>query len=101
MLKHGICCTVVDMHTIKPIDEEIIDRFSNAALAVTVEEHNMIGGLGSAVAESLACGSGQRLLRIGIEDSYPAPDSYEALLYRCGLTSTQIAKKIEGTLEQK
>lgn len=101
MLKHGIGCTVVDMHTIKPIDEEVIDRFSNAALAVTVEEHNMIGGLGSAVAESLASGSGQRLLRIGIEDSYPAPDSYEALLYRCGLTSTQIAKKIEGTLEQK
>lgn len=50
--KRGIHCSVIDMHTIKPLDEEILDDvFSTFELIVTVEEHNVIGGLGSAVAE--------------------------------------------------
>ena len=53
LLKEGkIDCTVVDMHTIKPIDCDLIDKLSSAhKLLVTVEEHIIIGGLGSAVSE--------------------------------------------------
>lgn len=91
----GIGCKVVDMHTVKPIDTEIIDRFAQIPFAVSVEEHNVIGGLGSAVAECLSeCSGSQRLLRMGADDCYPAPDSYEKLLIRYNLTPDQIAAKI-------
>lgn len=97
----GIGCTVVDMHTIKPIDQEVINRFSSIPFAVSVEEHNTIGGLGSAIAECLAANPGQRLIRMGVNDFYPDPDSYSALLRRCGLTADQIAERIIEEIECK
>ncbi len=97
--EHGIGCIVVDMHTIKPIDQEILERFSSVPLAVSVEEHNITGGLGSAIAEYLSSGSGQYLLRIGIRDIYPEPDSYPALLQEYDLTPERIAGKIIKSLQ--
>lgn len=89
--------SVVDMHTIKPIDEYAID-YPNR-LIVTLEEHNIIGGLGSAVAEIL---SGRekhpRFLRLGVNDCYLPIGSYQYLLQQCGLDVTSIIKKINDLL---
>ena len=91
----GVSCTVIDMHTIKPLDINILEALKEYQLIVTVEEHTVIGGLGSAVAEYYA-GNVQRprQLIIGIEDFYPHPGSYEYLLDECGLTPEKIAERV-------
>lgn len=91
----GIRTSVIDMHTIKPLDTQMIRRYSGCTLAVTAEEHNIIGGLGSAVSEYLTQISGQPLLRLGIGDCYPEPDTYESLLEQNGLTSHGIASAVQ------
>jgi transketolase len=68
----GVDVGVIDMHTIKPLDRDaILDAAARTDLLVTVEEHNVLGGLGGAVAEVLAeAGTGVRLVRHGINDVY-------------------------------
>lgn len=95
--KQGISCTVIDMHTIKPLDTKTLERLKDYELIVTVEEHTVIGGLGSAVAEYYAgCVRRPRQLMIGINDFYPHPGSYAYLLDECGLTPEKIAEKIRS-----
>jgi transketolase len=93
--ERGIETTVIDMHTLKPLDTEILDSLEEYEFVFTVEEHNVIGGLGSAVAEymiqKLKC---PRQIIIGVEDIFPHAGSYEYLLKQCGLTSEQIAEKV-------
>lgn len=93
--QQGICCTVIDMHTIKPLDTDTLDELKKYELVVTVEEHTVIGGLGSAVAEYYACEMrSPRQLMIGINDFYPHPGSYEYLLEECGLTPEKITERV-------
>ena len=84
------------MHTIKPIDINAITeaaRFSK--LLISVEEHNIIGGLGSAIAEELTkIKDSPKLLRLGINDQYSKGGSYEYLQEVYGLLPEQISKKI-------
>ena len=84
------------MHTIKPIDKDIIIEEANSKkIIVTVEEHNIIGGLGSAVAEVLSSvNSSSKLLTIGINDKYSKSGSYEFLLKYYGLTADKIVETI-------
>lgn len=92
----GISCTLVDMHTIKPLDEDCIQNLAkNHSLLVTVEEHSIKGGLGSAVAECLA-GEVSRppQLMLGVADEYSHAATYEYLVDKYGLTSAQIANNI-------
>ena len=92
----GINTSVIDMHTIKPIDSGVIEKFSKATrLIVTLEEHNVIGGLGSAVSEYL-CTLGKKppLLSIGIQDEYGPSGEYKYLLEKKNLLPDQIAKRI-------
>ena len=88
--------SVIDMHTIKPIDTEIIEKISTSHnLIVTVEEHSIIGGLGSAVSEYLSTlNQKPPLLSIGINDSYGVAGSYESLLKKRLLLPDQIANTI-------
>ncbi|KNZ42666.1 transketolase family protein [Acetobacterium bakii] len=93
----GISCKVVDMHTIKPLDKKSIKDACDGKLIVTLEEHSIIGGLGSAVAEVLAgCKKRPPQLIIGIADEYKHAGSYEYLLQKYGLTTTQIVNKINN-----
>lgn len=97
----GISASIWDMHTIKPIDKEAIDEAvrKNKPI-VTVEEHNVIGGLSSAVAECLSSyNSHPSQLAIGINDFYPKPGDYPYMLEQCGLTSEQIAENILNNLK--
>ncbi|MBO7416893.1 MAG: hypothetical protein J6U22_10005 [Bacteroidaceae bacterium] len=96
----GINCRVVDMHTIKPIDIECIDRaLADTRLLVTVEEHSVIGGLGGAIAEYMADKENtSRLIRIGVNDFFCKLGELRYCWEQHGLTAPQIAEKIKNKL---
>ena len=98
--KEGIFASVVNMHTIKPLDSECIERMAcKHGLLITVEEHSVYGGLGSAVAEGLTRkGINTRLSIIGIEDFFPSSGDYRYQLKQCGLTAEQISAKVKNLL---
>jgi len=92
----NVSSKVVNMHTIKPIDNASINEACNfSKLIVSVEEHNIIGGLGSAIAESLAKNSkSPKLLTIGIDDQYSKGGSYKFLQEKHGLSPDKIVSNI-------
>lgn len=94
---NGISCSVVNMHTIKPLDEDaIIKASNNHKLIVTVEEHSIYGGLGSAVSEVLIKEINHAPLEIiGIEDLFVKPGDYQFQIEQSGLTEEQIAERIK------
>ena len=94
--EQGISASVINMHTIKPIDEEIVRTVSQKSkLLVTIEEHSVIGGLGSAVAEIKAGlrGAPAQLI-LGLKNEYGKSGDYKYLLEKHGLTSPQIAVQV-------
>ena len=95
-----INCSVVNMHTIKPIDTEMVKEIAkNSRLVVTVEEHNIIGGLGSAVAEVLSEEKNNcKLIRLGANDFYSSGGSYEYLKNIYGLSVEKIIKTVFSNL---
>ncbi len=92
----GVAAELLDMHTIKPIDRDaIVDLAARVPVVVTVEEHNVIGGLGGAVAEVLAeIGSGCRLVRHGIPDTYSLIGPPTHLYAHYGLDAPGISEVI-------
>jgi len=93
----GISSKVINMHTIKPLDKEAVTKASDTtSLLVTIEEHSIIGGLGSAVSQHLASlKKSTRLEIIGLPDEYGNAGSYTDLLESRGLSENLLAKKIE------
>lgn len=92
--------TVLDMHTIKPIDENAVMEQLDKKLIVTVEEASIVGGLGSAVAECISLKKDKPpQLMLGIKDCFPHAGSYQYLLRQCRLTGVQIADDIKTALE--
>ncbi len=98
--QEGISARVLDMHTLKPIDRMAVEEAASRTRRVfTVEEHNVIGGLGGAVAEVMAeLNSATPLRRLGIPDTYAVIGSANALLDRYGLTGPRIAEAVRGSL---
>ncbi|MCQ2497601.1 MAG: transketolase [Lachnospiraceae bacterium] len=95
LAEKGISATVIDMHTIKPLDKECLEGLTNHSLIVTIEEASVIGGLGSAVAEYYSAKENKPPQFIfGIDDYFPHAGSYEYLLEQCGLTAEHISEKI-------
>lgn len=91
LAEKGISARVVNIHTIKPIDREIIVKAAKETkLIITAEEHSIIGGLGSAVAEVLCEEAPARLIRIGMNDEYGCSGPAEALLDKFGLSAENI-----------
>lgn len=97
LVAQGLECSVVDMHTIKPLDTECLDNaLAKSKLMVTVEEHNIIGGLGGAVAEYMAeKGNMPRLVRIGVGDTFGKLGDLRYCWEQHGLTAPQIAERIK------
>ena len=99
----GIRSSVIDMHTLKPLDNDAIKKSAEKTrLMVTVEEHNITGGLGSAVAEIMAEKgfSSNKLVRIGLPDAFfKKVGSHKNLLERYGLNSTGISNTIINNLQ--
>jgi len=96
----SISATVVNMHTLKPLDISVIDKaIKSTKLIVTVEEHNIIGGLGSAVAEyKTTFRNAPPQLIIGLPDEFGKAAEYRFLLEKYGLTGEKIAQKIRAHL---
>jgi transketolase len=90
--KEGIEATVIDMHTIKPLDTELINRLSKEVKGfVTVEDHSVIGGLGSAISEFVSTSNATKVVKIGVEDRFGESGESEELLNLMGLTIERIA----------
>ena len=98
----GIECSVVDMHTIKPLDTKCLDElFKKSRLVVSVEEHTVIGGLGGAIAEYKADKKdAPRLIRIGVEDNFGKLGDLRYCWEQHGLTASQIADRIDKELNK-
>ena len=101
LLKKGIHTQVIDMHTIKPLDEHLIQKCARKTGAIiTVEEHSIIGGLGSAVAEVLADRrAGVRFTRMGIRDMFCESGDPEDLLEKYALNAKHMVKTVTSLLK--
>ncbi len=98
----GISARVINIHTIKPLDDAIIEKAARETRAiVTAEEHNIIGGLGSAVCESLASSYPVHVLRIGTQDKFGKSGKPPLLMKEYELTGKDIAKKAEDAIALK
>lgn len=96
----GISAGVINIHTIKPIDEEIIcNAARNTGMLVTVEEHSIIGGLGSAVAEVVTECAPVPVIRIGVNDEFGHSGPAADLLCEFGLCSDNIVKKVKEVVK--
>ena len=98
----GIDARVVNMHTVKPIDSELLVKAAKETGAVvTAEEHNVIGGLGAAVCEVLADVCPVPVKRVGVNDSYGRSGSVPELLEMYGLTAKNIYENAKAAVEMK
>ena len=98
----GISARVINIHTIKPIDKDIlIDAAKTTGAIVTAEEHNIIGGLGSAVAEVIGENCPVPVVRVGVEDKYGHSGKVPPLLEMYGLTPANIVAKAKAAIALK
>lgn len=94
--EEGIDIRVVDVHTIKPIDEEtIITCAKETKKLISIEDHNIIGGLGSAIAEVLTEKYPTKLIRMGVPDTFGKSGTADKLMQYFHLTAEDIVKKIK------
>ena len=92
----GINIRVIDMHTIKPIDKEIIIKAAKETKKIiTIEDHNIIGGLGSAVCEVLSEEYPTRVIRMGIKDTFGMSGKGEELMKYFKITSEDIIEQLK------
>ena len=97
LAKQGVQAEVINVHTIKPLDEEtVIASAKKTGKVVTAEEHSIIGGLGSAVAEVLARQCPTKQAFVGVQDSFGESGSPDDLLEKYGLTTEAIVKAAVG-----
>lgn len=95
----GIAARVLDMHTIKPLDNEAVDAcISDIGRIVTVEDHNIINGLGSAVCERVAEAGTGKVRRVGIQDCFGMSAPYERLLAMNGITVENIVAQAKSLI---
>lgn len=94
----GISCNVVDMFTIKPVDEEMIKECAKTKLIVTVENHNIRNGLGSAVCETVCRYSPCRVIRLGSDDRFGEVGSVDYLKKVIGIDVDNIVKTVKENL---
>ena len=100
--EEGISARVVNIHTVKPIDKDIVVKAAKETGAiVTTEEHSIIGGLGDAVLEAVAEGCPVPVVRHGVEDRFGKSGPAREVLEKFGLTAGGIAEKVRYALTLK
>jgi transketolase len=98
----GISAEVINIHTVKPLDKELIEKSARKCGAVvTAEEHSIVGGLGAAVCESLCESYPVPVLRVGVEDKFGRSGQVPELLEIYGLTAENIANKARAAIKMK
>ena len=99
---NGIEATVVDMHTLKPLDTDLLDRLAaSTGCMVTAEDHSIIGGLGGAVAEHLISTRPVPLERVGVQDRFGESAQAEEMLEMMGLTAPDVAAAAHRAIGRK
>ncbi|WP_300757195.1 transketolase family protein [uncultured Brachyspira sp.] len=94
--KDGISVTVVNIHTIKPIDRElVVDMAKKHNKLISVEEHSIIGGLGSAISEVLTDEYPSKLIRLGIKDTFGESGTVDELMNKYGLNAKAIYEALK------
>ena len=102
LAEEGIDAEVIDMHTVKPLDEAtLLSSAAKTGAVVTAEEHTIFGGLGGAVSEVLACKNPAPVEMIGIADCFGESGDYEALLTKYGLDCQAVVRKVRSVLARK
>lgn len=102
LAEQGVEATVINIHTIKPIDKDIIiDAAKNTGLVLTVEEHSIIGGLGSAVCDVLSENCPTKTIKIGVNDVFGHSGPAADLLKQFGLSSDNIVKTALNAVKAK
>ena len=97
LAEDGISAEVINMHTIKPLDEEaVIAAAAKTGKIVTVEEHSIIGGLGSAVCDVVAEKAPAKVMKIGINDVYGESGPAVELIKKYGLDANSIYEKVKA-----
>ena len=98
----GIDVRVINIHTIKPLDKDIVVKAAKETGAiVTAEEHTVVGGLGSAVTEAVCEACPVPVLRVGVEDKFGKSGNVPMLLEEYGLTAKNIADKVRAAVKMK
>ena len=98
----GVSARVIDMHTIKPLDREIVIKAARETGAiVTAEEHSVIGGLGAAVCEAVAAEEPVPVIRLGVNDEFGRSGDAGALLWHYGLSPENIVEKVKLAISKK
>jgi transketolase len=101
LAKDGISVEVINVSTIKPLDvQTIVESASKTGFVVTAEEHQVNGGLGSAVCEALSENHPTKVIRLGVQDRYGQSGAAEALLAEYGLDAAGLVSKIKAGLSQ-
>ena len=102
LAKDGIDARIINIHTIKPIDKDILAKAAQETGAlVTAEEHNIIGGLGAAVTEVICETCPVPVIRVGMNDTYGHSGTVPALLEAYGLTPAKIAEAAKKAISMK
>lgn len=102
LAKEGINARVINIHTIKPIDEELIIKAAKeTGVIVTAEEHSIIGGLGSAVAEVVSEKCPVPVLRVGVKDTFGESGKPHELLEKYGLTVNNVIANVKEAISLK
>lgn len=100
LAESGIKARVLDMHTVKPLDIDAVTAcIDEIGRIVTVEDHNILNGLGSAVADVVAESGKAKMKRIGVQDCFGQSAPYERLLAMNGITAANIAAEAEALLK--
>ena len=102
LAEEGIDARIVNIHTIKPIDKEILKKAAEETGAlVTAEEHNIIGGLGAAVTEAICETVPVPVIRVGMNDTYGHSGTVPALLEEYGITPAAIVRQAKLAIAKK
>ncbi len=98
--QEGISVRLIDMHTIKPLDKKaVLEAIHETGRIVTIEDHNIINGLGSAVAEVMAEEGKGRLKRMGVQDRFGESGPYELLMADNSVTVAEVKKNVRALLQ--
>ncbi len=95
LMEYGIYARVIDIHTVKPLDKDAVMSSKHSKLIVTIEEHNTLGGLGTAISEAIAVtGNMPSLLKLGVQDKFMEVGDYNYLIEQSRLTPELIKEDI-------
>ena len=100
-LEHAVPAIVVNIHTIKPLDREVVAIAKSVGAVVTVEEHQIAGGLGGAIAEALAQECPVPIEFIGVRDRYGESGEPEELIEHYGMGVSHIAAAVKKAISRK